>query len=121
MAEGFPVGGVGYQVTVTPRTLAELEPTSAAFLHIHHHIREDAQTLYGFSTREERTAFEKRDVAAFYQALLRRIVQSGASVQRFEMIQPSLHQIFLQKVSATAPPEERAAWAQVEEGMSGHG
>jgi ABC-2 type transport system ATP-binding protein len=55
------------------------------------------------------------------QALLRRIVESGASVQRFEMIQPSLHQIFLQKVASTAQPEERAAWSQVEEGMSGHG
>lgn len=45
------------------------------------------------------------------QALLRRIVESGASVQRFEMIQPSLHQIFLQKVGAQG----------VEEGMTGHG
>jgi len=52
------VGGVGYLVTVTPRTLAELEPTSSAFLHIHHHIREDAQTLYGFLRRDERTTFE---------------------------------------------------------------
>ncbi|MFL5601021.1 MAG: ABC transporter ATP-binding protein [Gemmatimonadaceae bacterium] len=55
------------------------------------------------------------------QVLLRRIVEAGASVQRFEMIQPSLHQIFLQKVSATAPAAERAAWGHVEEGMSGHG
>jgi len=45
------------------------------------------------------------------QALLKRIVESGASVQRFEMIQPSLHQIFLQRVGASG----------VEEGMSGHG
>jgi ABC-2 type transport system ATP-binding protein len=45
------------------------------------------------------------------QQLLRRIIESGASVQRFEMIQPSLHQIFLQKVGA----------AGVEEGMTGHG
>ena len=45
------------------------------------------------------------------QALLKRIVESGASVQRFEMIQPSLHQIFLQKVGAQG----------VEERMSGHG
>jgi len=55
------------------------------------------------------------------QVLLRRIIESGASVQRFEMIQPSLHQIFLQKVANTVRPEERAAWAHVEEGMSGHG
>ena len=51
------VGGVGYHVTVSPRTLSELEPTTTAFLYIHHHIREDAQTLYGFAAREERTTF----------------------------------------------------------------
>ena len=32
--------GVGYVVNVTPRTLGELEPTTEAFLHIHHHVRE---------------------------------------------------------------------------------
>jgi Holliday junction DNA helicase RuvA len=52
------VAGVGYLVTVTPRTFGELEPTSTAFLHIHHHIREDAQTLYGFVHRSERDTFE---------------------------------------------------------------
>ena len=52
------VGGVGYLVTVSPRTLAELEPTTPAFLYVHHHIREDAQTLYGFLARDERTTFE---------------------------------------------------------------
>lgn len=52
------VGGVGYLVTVTPRTLAELEPGSTAFLHVHHHIREDAQTLYGFLQRDERLTFQ---------------------------------------------------------------
>jgi Holliday junction DNA helicase RuvA len=52
------VGGVGYLVSVTPRALAELEPGSAAFLHVHHHIREDAQTLFGFTARDERTTFE---------------------------------------------------------------
>ena len=45
------------------------------------------------------------------QELLRRVVASGAMVQRFELIQPSLHQIFLDRVGASG----------VEEGMSGHG
>ena len=45
------------------------------------------------------------------QRLLRRLVESGAAVTRFELVQPSLHQIFLDKVGATG----------VEEGMSGHG
>ena len=45
------------------------------------------------------------------QALLRKLVDAGARVQRFELVQPSLHQIFLEKVGATG----------VEMGMSGHG
>ncbi len=52
------VHGVGYRVTVTPRTLATLDVGAEAFLHVHHHIREDAQTLYGFSSRDERVCFE---------------------------------------------------------------
>ena len=52
------VGGIGYLVHVTPRTLAELEPTSSAFLYVHQHIREDAHTLYGFLDRDERRTFE---------------------------------------------------------------
>jgi len=45
------------------------------------------------------------------QELLRRLVQSNATVERFELIQPSLHQIFIQRVGAEG----------VEKGMSGHG
>ena len=52
------VGGVGYRVQVSPRTLAELEPTTTAFVHVHHHVREDAQVLYGFLSRDERLTFE---------------------------------------------------------------
>jgi Holliday junction DNA helicase RuvA len=52
------VQGVGYVVAVTERTLAELEPGTPAFLYVHHHIREDAQTLFGFTSRDERSTFQ---------------------------------------------------------------
>lgn len=52
------VGGVGYVVAVTQRALAELEPSSQAFLYVHHHIREDAQSLFGFLSRDERLTFQ---------------------------------------------------------------
>ena len=52
------MAGVGYRVTVSPRTLAELAPDTDAFVYVHHHLREDAQTLYGFTTRDERATFE---------------------------------------------------------------
>jgi len=45
------------------------------------------------------------------QTLLQRLIAGGAVITRFELVQPSLHQIFLQKVGATG----------VEEGMSGNG
>ena len=51
------VAGVGYLCTVTSSTFAELEPSVETFLHVHHHIREDAQTLFGFTTRIERDTF----------------------------------------------------------------
>ena len=52
------VAGVGYVVHASPRALAELEPSSPVFLYVHHHIREDAQQLYGFLTRDERATFQ---------------------------------------------------------------
>ena len=52
------VGGVGYLVTVSNRVLAELEPGTPVFLYVHHHIREEAQTLYGFTSRDDRSTFQ---------------------------------------------------------------
>jgi ABC-2 type transport system ATP-binding protein len=45
------------------------------------------------------------------QALLERLVTAGVPIARFDRIEPSLHQIFLQRVGASG----------VEAGMSGHG
>ncbi len=53
------VGGIGYRVSVTPATSAEAgEVGSEVFLHVHHHRREDAETLYGFNGIEDRRVFE---------------------------------------------------------------
>ena len=52
------VGGVGYRCLVPISALAQLDPGGAAFLMTHLHVREDAMTLFGFPTREERDTFE---------------------------------------------------------------
>ena len=53
------VAGVGYRVQATPRTAAAAGVLgSEVFVHISHVVREDAQTLYGFSTLDERRTFE---------------------------------------------------------------
>jgi Holliday junction DNA helicase RuvA len=52
------VGGVGYRVLVPTGAFDQLVPGSPAFLFTHLHVREDAMTLYGFPTRDERDVFE---------------------------------------------------------------
>lgn len=53
------VAGVGYRVQVTPGTVHEVGAEgSQVFLHVHHHQREDAETLYGFGSIDERRVFE---------------------------------------------------------------
>lgn len=52
------VAGVGYRLTVTTATLSRVVNETDAFFHVHHHFWENDQRLFGFLTREERTAFE---------------------------------------------------------------
>ncbi len=53
------VGGVGYRATVASATVAAVgQPGSSVMLHTHLHVREDALTLYGFATRDDRDCFE---------------------------------------------------------------
>ena len=52
------VGGLGYRVHTTPGTLATLRTGSEGSLATSMVVREDAMTLYGFGTEEERDVFE---------------------------------------------------------------
>lgn len=53
------VGGVGYRVHAGPATAARLGDLGGeVHVWVHHHVREDAQVLYGFATRDERVTFE---------------------------------------------------------------
>ena len=53
------VAGLGYRVSVSPTTAVAIgDVGDEVFVWVHHHQREDAQTLYGFLERDERTCFE---------------------------------------------------------------
>ena len=53
------VGGVGYRVLIAPLTQNQFgEKGSEILIYTHHHFREDAQTLFGFPTREDCLFFE---------------------------------------------------------------
>ena len=52
------VGGVGYEVTVPIGTLGKLPlDGESTVLFVHTHVREDAITLYGFASLDDRAAF----------------------------------------------------------------
>lgn len=52
------VQGVGYEITVTPSTLARCSTANAPVeLFTHQTVRDDAITLFGFPSREERSLF----------------------------------------------------------------
>jgi holliday junction DNA helicase RuvA len=52
------VGGVGYEVTMTPRGLGALPGVGEeVVIHTHTHVREDEMSLYGFGSEEDRDLF----------------------------------------------------------------
>ena len=52
------VGGVGYEVVVTPRTVADLPSIGEeVVLHTHLVVREDAMLVHGFASESERDLF----------------------------------------------------------------
>jgi holliday junction DNA helicase RuvA len=52
------VNGVGYRVLVPSGAFATFAPAAQVFVFTHQHVREDAHTLYAFTTRDERDTFE---------------------------------------------------------------
>lgn len=74
------------------------------------HVLQDRALV---SRADEHNRFFEIELAqgADTQELLRRVMATGARVERFELVQPSLHQIFLERVGAHG----------VEAGVTGHG
>ncbi len=50
-------GGVGYMLQISLQTFSAIEHLKRVRLLVHYVVREDAQLLYGFHTREERELF----------------------------------------------------------------
>jgi len=53
------VHGLGYEVFVMLAVFERAQKGAKVQMYIHHHIREDASTLYGFETIKERDFFRK--------------------------------------------------------------
>ena len=76
------VHGVGYQVFVAVGTWSAVgEPGTEVVLDIHTHVREDVIQLFGFSTRLERTVFERLTQISGIGPRLALTILSGSSVE----------------------------------------
>ncbi|MEI8361130.1 MAG: Holliday junction branch migration protein RuvA [bacterium] len=52
------VGGIGYQVFVSPTMYADMITSQAVDLYIHDHVKEESRDLYGFRSLDELEMFE---------------------------------------------------------------
>lgn len=52
------VNGVGYEVKISLNTYSKIKDNDACLLHTYLHVKEDSQTLYGFSDPEEKGIFQ---------------------------------------------------------------
>lgn len=53
------VGGIGYKIGVSPAVLGQIRQEGETFLYVHHHIREDAEDLFGFLALADLELFHK--------------------------------------------------------------
>ncbi len=51
--------GVGYFINISLKTYADIERSDETLLYVHYIVREDQQSLYGFSTKLERELFRQ--------------------------------------------------------------
>ena len=51
------IGGIAYHVNISLHTYAAIEDLEESKVFIHHHITESDQSLYGFSTEDEKQLF----------------------------------------------------------------
>ena len=52
-------GGVGYFINISLKSYADIEKLDEGLLYVHYIVREDQQSLYGFTTKLERELFRQ--------------------------------------------------------------
>ena len=52
------VNGVGYRINISLNTFSKIDDKENCFIYTYFHVKEDAQILYGFGNKEERSVFK---------------------------------------------------------------
>lgn len=91
-------GGVGYYLHISLTTFSEIEHATEAKLFVHYVVREDAQLLYGFSTKAERELFRLLISVSGVGGNTARMVLSTYSPRELQSIIASENAVLLKNV-----------------------
>lgn len=92
------LNGLGYEVQITLNTYDAIKDKATAHFFTYLHIREDAWTLFGFSTELEKETFKKLLSVSGIGAATARLLLSSLTPQEFSSIVQNSNSAALQKV-----------------------
>ncbi|MBN1990625.1 MAG: Holliday junction branch migration protein RuvA [Bacteroidales bacterium] len=78
------VNGLGYLIQISLQTYSALEGQGEGMVYLHHVVREDAELLYGFATRNEREVFRLLNSVSGVGVNTARVILSSLSTQEVE-------------------------------------
>ena len=91
-------GGIGYFINISLQTYSEIEKQEQVLLYLHHVVREDAQTLYGFASKMERELFRLLSGVSGVGGNTARMIQSTYSPSELRNIIATGNAVLLKNV-----------------------
>lgn len=91
-------GGVGYFINISLKTYSDIEHEKESKLYVHFIVREDQQTLFGFSTKLERELFRQLISVSGVGGNTARMILSTYSPKELQSIIASENAVLLKNV-----------------------
>lgn len=92
------LNGIGYEIQISLYTYSSLQNIESCRIYIHQVIREDAHTLYGFVTKEERDIFRLLISVSGVGANTARVILSSMSPDEVRSVISSANDKLLQGI-----------------------
>ncbi|MBO7198891.1 MAG: Holliday junction branch migration protein RuvA [Alistipes sp.] len=90
--------GVGYFIHISLKTYSDIEHSAEARLYVHFIVREDQQTLFGFSTKIERELFRRLISVSGVGGNTARMILSTYTVRELQSIIATENAVLLKNV-----------------------
>ena len=90
--------GVGYFINISLKTYSDIENSAEARLYVHFIVREDQQTLFGFSTKIERELFRRLISVSGVGGNTARMILSTYTVRELQNIIATENAVLLKNV-----------------------